>query len=421
MFILLHLPIMAALLALSALFSGSETALFSLRGPVQEQMRGSTNRLERLAGYLLDHRRELLITILLGNMIVNILFYSMSVLVSLELYRLGHRTLAPLAALAGLACVVVCGEVSPKAIAVHFPRRIALLAAWPIYLIYVGLTPIRGVLGKIVDAITHLAWRRRVLLEHLTDEELRGVLDLGHRQGVLRADQMSMMAEVMDLADTEVREIMTARVEVPLFDIEGVREELVALIRRERCKFVLAYRSYRDNSLGILRAKEALLFPEKPLSELVRKVPYVPETRPLDALLRELREGKQSVAIVIDEHGGTEGVITVERLVERIVGTIRHEYERSEEDAVQLSPDSWSLAGRLPARDLEDVLRAPVEEGDFSTLAGLVLYLLGRVPETGDQVRLGDFRLTVTRMSGRRIERVVAERLPRSADGEEPE
>ena len=403
--ILIKLPLMAVLLGLSAFFSGSETAFFSIRRPLAHQMKESSHRLQRLVARLLEHPRDLLITILFCNMIVNILFYSLSVLVAIDLGKSRYHAFAPFVGILGLVLVLFLGEISPKAIAVHFPKRVALLVVSPIYVVFIALTPIRRLLAWIVDTITRVLSPRSPL-EHLSEAELRGVLDLGQRHGVLRADQQSMMSEVLDLANVEVREIMVPRVEVPLFDLEDPRAELVELIREERPKFVVAYRQSRDNTLGILRSKDVLINVDTPLEDLLRSVPYVPETKPLDQLLRQLRDEKQSMAIVLDEYGGTEGIVTIEHVVEEIVGEIRHEHEPDSGEVVSLGDGCWSLAGGLPVHDLEDLLGISFENGDFSTLAGLILYLLGRLPEVGDSVRFRKYTFTVTRIAERRIQRV---------------
>lgn len=415
--VLIQLPAMAVLLGLSAFFSGTETAFFSIGHALQMQMKSSSHASERRVGWLLDRKRGLLISILFGNMIVNILFFSLTYVLSVTFFRAGYRSMGPAISVLGVILVVIFGEVSPKAVAVHFPKRVALLSAYPIYLVYAAASPVRWVMSVIVALSARISSRLSTSTHHFTNDQMRAVLKLGRRHGTLRPEQESMLGEVLDLSEMEVREIMVPRVEAPLFDLANKREDLVALIREERPKVVVAYRGTIDHTEGIIHAKDVFLFPDRPMDSLVRKAPYVPETKPLDELLREMRDLKQSIAIVVDEYGGTEGLVTVEHLVEEIVGEIKHEYEEEQEEVIQLGEDTWSLDGGLPAHELEELFGLDVDHDEFSTVAGMVLYLLGRFPTEGETLTYRGFVITVLRIRNHRIERVKVTR----ASGEEAE
>ena len=408
---LVELPLLAVLLGLSAFFSGSETAFFSLPQTLYAEMKVSRHATHRRVAYLLDHKKDLLITILFGNMVVNVLFFSLTYAMSTHLYEAGWERVAPFVSVIGVVLVVVFGEVSPKAVAVHFPRRISLFAVHPVYFAYLILTPIRRVFGRIVDLITGAAIRKGGHPHDFTNDQMRTVLELGHRHGALRPDQAVMMSEVLDMSEIEVREIMEPRVELPMFDLADPRDDLVELVRQERPKVVVTYAESIDRTAGVIHAKDVFLFPEKEPGELVRKVPYVPESKPLDELLRELREAEQSIAIVVDEYGGTEGLVTVEHLVEEIVGEIKQEYEEEEEDVIPLGKGVWSIDGGLSVHDLEDLLGIDVESDEFATLAGFVLYLAGRFPREGETLDDQGFAFTVLRIRKHRVERVRIERL----------
>ena len=408
---LVELPILAVLLGLSAFFSGSETAFFSLPQAMYAEMKASQHATHRRVAYLLDHKKDLLITILFGNMIVNVLFFSLAYVMSAHLYVAGWTRLAPFVSVIGVVTVVIFGEVSPKAVAVHFPRRISLFAAHPVYVVFVILMPIRRVFGRIVDLITGAARHKGGHAHDFTNDQMRTVLELGHRHGALRPDQAVMMGEVLDMSEIEVREIMEPRVELPMFDLADPRDDLVELIRRERPKIVVTYAESIDHTRGVIHAKDVFLFPEKEPGELVRKVPYVPESKPLDELLHELREAEQSIAIVVDEYGGTEGLVTVEHLVEEIVGEIKQEYEDEEEEVIPLGKGVWSIDGGLSIHDLEDLLGIEVESDEFATVAGMLLDLAGRFPKEGETFEFKGFAFTVLRVLKHRIERVRVERI----------
>jgi len=408
--VLVQLPVMAVLLGLSAFFSGTETAFFSISHALHVQMKSSSHASERRVAWLLDRKRDLLISILFGNMLVNILFFSLTYILSVTLFRAGYRSIGPAVSVLGVVLVVVFGEVSPKAAAVHFPKRAALLAAYPIYLVYLAASPVRFAMGAIVDLCSKVSSRVSPSPHDFTNAQMRTVLELGRRHGTLRPEQELMLGEVLDLSEMEVREIMVPRVEAPLFDLADKREDLVALIREERPKIVVAYKGTIDHTEGIIHAKDVFLFPDRPAEALVRKAPYVPETKPLDELLREMRDLKQSIAIVVDEYGGTEGLVTVEHLVEEIVGEIKHEYEEEQEEIIQLDEDTWSLDGGLPAHELDELCGLDVDHDEFSTVAGMVLYLMGRFPDEGEILTHEGFTFTVLRVRNHRIERVKVRR-----------
>jgi CBS domain containing-hemolysin-like protein len=410
----LHLAAMAALLAASFFFSGSETALFSLTWDQLRRFRAARSPLRNLAARLMDDPRRLLVTVLFGNLTVNTAFFALSVLVMLDIDR-SHPAYARhwriiITALAPLI-VIVFGEVTPKSIAATMPVRLAPLAAGPLTVLQYVVLPVRLVLGHLVVApLERLILGRRSLRGPLvTTDELQAVVEVAAREGIVSRDEGEMLAEVLDLAHLRVREVITPRVEIIACDVRTPTAEAINLFCLSRHSKVVVYDGRLDNVCGVVYAKTALLNPEKPLRELVRKVRYVPEMKTVESLLREFRSERIQFALVVDEYGGLAGLVTLEDCLEEIVGEIEEERAEPEGMSVErLGPAEYLLAGDLSIRSWADLFEQdpPRAGGRYLTVAGFVTSLLGRVPARGDAARWRNLEFTVEELQGRRVTRV---------------
>ena len=228
-----------------------------------------------------------------------------------------------------------------------------------------------------------------------------------------------MLLGVFALADTMVSEVMTPRVDVVGVDCSGAFDDTVRAVAAAEYARVPAYDADLDHIVGVLYAKDLLpaLFagdaaPAHPWRSLVRPVDFVPETKTLDAQLRDFQRGPNHLAVVVDEFGGTAGIVTLEDVLEEIVGEIRDEYDTAEEPAIAtVQPGVFAVSGRAPLESVAEVLRAPLDQEGVSTIGGLVYSALGRVPVAGEQIELGGFRITVEQVVRRRIRRLRFERL----------
>jgi putative hemolysin len=225
-----------------------------------------------------------------------------------------------------------------------------------------------------------------------------------------------MIEQVVDLATLRAKELMTPRVDMPLFNVaagaEGFRE-LVQIDRQER---MLAYEGSADNVVGMLFTRDVLLHPEVEIRSLLRPVRFVPETQPVEALLRYFTQARDSVAIVVDEYGGTAGLVTIEHILEEIVGEIREKPRAGEPPVRRLDEDTYLLAGNLSTRDWRPLLGAGFDPGGVETLGGFVMSLLGHVPKEGESIERRGLRFLVEKMSGRRVTRVRVQRLRREGE-----
>jgi putative hemolysin len=414
-----HIPelsLLLGLLACSAFFSGSETALFSL---TREQLRHYERQEHGTGAYvvhLLARPKMLLATVLVGNTVVNVLFYSIS-------FRLAQE-MVTVSAWAGTAVgigsfflVIVFGEVSPKGLAVAHPEAWARLAAIPLY----GFARLARPAATVCVAVVRIVSER--VAEHAGHElyvnadELKMLVEMAEKQRILDSDKRSMIQNVVDLSRTRVKQIMVPRVDMALFQLNAGREEFLDLVRTTRHKRYPVYTETIDDVSGVLMARDVLLNADADLKSLVRPVTFVPETKTVEALLRQFREQRLGFFIVVDEYGGTAGMVTIEDVLEEVVGEIEDEYDQPEHEVEQIGPDTYRLPGNLGVSAWRDMFGLDLPQANVDTVGGLVTALLGTMPKAQDSVRLRGIEFTVESMRRRRVEWVRLRRLP--ADDEE--
>lgn len=373
---------LALLMALSGLLSASETALFSL-APTERRRAG--HRVEAL----LEHPREVLLSVLLGNLLVNLLFFtSVPVLVGG-----GEGALARIAESSGaLLAILVGGEILPKTVALRAPLLVARIAALPISLFVAVLEPVRGVVGRTLDVALRTLGETERHDPGVTSETLALVLEQSSQQGLLAPGEADLLAEIVELRDLRVREIMTPRVDAWLIDLEDSPEERQAVQREARrggAGFVVVTRGGADNVVGQVSLRDLLLHPDRPLEALVMPIKFVPEVATALGLLTTLRQERASEAVVVDEWGGTAGVVTLEDLFEELVGDLRTEGETGDRPVVPIGEGRFRVSGGLSIRDWNERFGTSVVRSEFDTVGGFVVFRLGRIPRVGDRVELG--------------------------------
>jgi len=420
--------VMGALLALSGFFSGSETALFSLR---REHLRALGRGRGRFVRRLLHDPRSLLITILFGNLVVNVLFYSVSVTLVLRLHREGLTAAATALGIAAPLLVIVFGEVAPKSLAVYVPRPIAELAAPPLVVLRAVLLPLRVVLGAFTEGVLRLLVGPRSIPTsggYVTAEELKQLLESSQVRGTLRPDEGRMLRELIDLGHLRCREVMVPRVDMVMCPVDEAPAAFIDLVRTSGRKRIPVYEETKDRVLGVVDARHVLAFEPATLCECVRHVAFVPESKSVESLLREFRETHAAMAVVVDEYGGTAGLVTLHDILEEIVGEIgrgpngRAAREGAAAPAVetgeglveQIDAHTYRVGGRLSIRDWNEhpAFSVDLARRGTDTIGGFVMSLLGRVPAAGETATHRNLRFTVERVGRRRIESLTVEVLP---------
>lgn len=397
---------MAVSFLLSGFFSGAETALFSFRAHELGRMKDGS-ALDRLVAGLRERPKRLLSTVLFGNMVVNVVFFSVSYQVAQELRPRIGETGVLLVGLGALLAIVVGGEVMPKSLAVLFRRPYGRIAAPPLFvlekLLLVVLVPLQTLAH---GAATLLGGGGPVPVE---EDELRMLVSMGAREGVLDSQAERMIGEVLELSDVPVREVMIPRTEMTTFDLEDSREELLERFRREKLTTIPVFRGSMDNMLGVVHIKDVLFrTPDTDLSETVRPILFIPESATVEAALRQCREEATKTAFVVDEYGAVVGLVTVEDMLEEIVGEIADEYDEEASPPIEALDDGlYRVRGDLSLREWCEAMELPLPDLDVDTVSGLVMALSGGLPEEGRSVRFRGLELTVERSTGRRAETVL--------------
>jgi CBS domain containing-hemolysin-like protein len=407
--------LLLGLLCLSAFFSGSETALFSLSPQRLRSFREKGGRPQRLIASLLDTPHILLATVLFCNMLVNVLFFAVaSGVVFYVDEAVGHGA-ALFAGIFFLLLLIIGGEVTPKAVAERKSLAISRYAAFPLYLLQKVLFPVHFLLGFLLRRLSYF-FEARAAGPFVTDEELKMLVDLSQTQGVIAPGEGEMMQEVLDLDEVKVRDIMVPRVDVALYNASGGVEGLIELARKTKHTKLPIYDRTIDEIMGIVYVKEVMLSPGKMLKDFIRKVSFVPETKSAESLLRDFRHGKTSIAVVVNEYGGLEGIITLEDILEEIVGEIEDEYDAARkipQPVIRRGPHRYELSANIGIREWQEIFGIELVQPAVATLGGFVISLLGRLPRVGDVVGYGNLTFTVLEVRRRRIARLLLEVAPR--------
>jgi len=413
---LLSLPV---LLVLSGFFSGSETALFSLTRLERMKLNESGGFAGTIVTTLLAETRGLLITLLLSNMTVNVLYFVVSTRLLLHAQENGWvgPALLGVASLAPLLAIILLGEVLPKQIAARSSVTCAKLAAVPLLAVHRALTPIRlTASGLIITPLARLIAPSNIP-DALTADELATLLEQSQSQGVIDPQEQNLLRRVLELGGVKVGELMAPRVDIEAFDLASDPGHLIELFKNTQLRQVPAYREDLDHIEGFIRSRRALLYPPASgleVNALIEPALYVPEQQRADRLLAQLRQDGITIAVVVDEYGGTAGLITLEDIAEHLVGDIAGAYDSgSDPMAEQIEPGCWRVSSELSTRSWAEAFGQSVPHdvqkmlGAVHTLGGLVMAVLGRAPEAGDEVTLGNLILHVESMDGRRIEYVT--------------
>jgi CBS domain containing-hemolysin-like protein len=311
---------------------------------------------------------------------------------------------------------VVLGEQAPKAWALAEPERLSRLVVWPLRLFAVATKPLTGLLNASSNALLRAFGLKPVdeTQRVHSPEELRLLVIQAHRGGVLDESDRAMLAGVFDFHNKRARDVMLPRTEVVALPIEATAEEVWAVLRRERYSRYPVYRESLDDVLGVFLAKDFWLYEgNEPFSlqRFLREPLFVPDTRPAERVLDDLRRTRAHMAVVLDEFGGTAGIITMEDLVEEVIGDIADEYDQATREAME-TDGVLELAGTLSLVDVRSDYHIPIPEGDWTTLGGYVFAKLGRLPRIGDRAPFPGGELEVVAMDARRV---AAVRVHRSA------
>lgn len=407
------LAALVALIALSAYFSATETAFTSLnRIRLKTRADDGDKRAARTLALAADYDR-LLSTLLIGNNIVNNVATTIGAVLFIKL--IGSAKGPTVSATVLTVVILIFGEVTPKSLAKERPEAWAIVATPLLRVMAVLLTPVNFLFTQ---------WKKllRVLLRHqdddgITEEELMGMVDQAETEGSLDQHESDLIRNAIEFNDMEVSEILTPRVDLEALADTATMEEAAAMYASSGFSRLPIYHDSIDNIIGVLHEKDfyaAYCRGVKRLSELKSSVLYTTETARISDLLRQLQQNKVHMAVVVDEYGGTQGIVTMEDIMEELVGEIWDEHDEVIEEFRKQSDGSYLVACSADLDDLYDLFdMKPSEEYDASSVSGWVMEEIGRVPDVGDRFRADGLEVCVTRVEHRRVMEIRVRRLPK--------
>ncbi len=407
------------LLLLSSFFSGTETAFFSLSGFQISKMEEEKKRNAGIVRALMRRSDLLLNGILLGNLIVNILLTATATLLSFLIFGDSGipEGLVFIMDILGVSFVLlILGEVTPKLFAIENAEWIAPRVA-PLIRTWVFLwRPVLRAMTTISNFFKSIFYQKDVSQAH-TPEELKSLLDISAEKGDIELETRDMITGIFDFRATKVKEVMVPRIDVIGVDKGAGIDELLRIVQESEHSRIPVYHENIDQIIGIVYAKDLLqeFFIEerkdRKIDHLLKEAYYVPESKMISDLLKELQSERIHMAIVVDEYGGTAGLVTLEDILEEIVGEIRDEYDAEEEMVQRLDENAFLVDGRLDIDDLSDLIGTKIGGEGFETVGGLIYQALGRIPNQGEEVVVNDVRFIVSKVIGRRIARIKVIRV----------
>ncbi len=395
----------------SAFFSSSETAFVSLqRVRVQHLVENNARGAKRVA-HMITRPEKLLSTVLFGNTLANTA--AAAIATALAIHFWGERGLI-YATLGLTAFLLIFTETTPKTVAVQHAERLAMFFARPLSFFSWLFTPFVIVLSRIAIGLTRLFGGSTTSLSLARPEEIRTMITLGERDGTVEESEAEMLHKVFDFGDRPVREVMVPRPEVVAIEQGDTLADFLILYAESPLSRFPVYQENMDNVVGILSVKDVLMAEakntissESTIDELVRPAYFAPETKRINELFAEMRDKNFRMCVVVDEYGGTAGIVSLSRLVEEIVGEVGDELVEVEKDFEVINDYTFQVDGSMRIEEVNLEMELDLPEGDYETVAGFVLHLLGHIPKQNEQLRYKGLKLVITEMRGRKIEKIL--------------
>lgn len=408
---------------LSAFFSGSEVALFSLDKRKLKSSTGKNTLIESYLLNLLEYPRRLLVTILMGNTVVNVAASIIAVSLAMDysaVSELSINLILTLQIIILTILVVIFGELIPKVWASRNPVSFAKSVAIPLYWINVFLFPISETLTESIKLLVS-----KIIFDKsksaILHEEISELAELSHERGTIIEKEHGLINSIVNFRLVAVHEVMTPRVDMISIPVDSNFNEVLQIITASGHSRIPLCEDNLDKIIGILYAKDLLpylrneeLRKNLSLSGIARKAMYIPRTKKISDLMYEFQEKKMHIAIVVDEYGGTAGLITLEDIIEEIIGEIRDEYDKEENPITKLEDGNYMVLGKIPFDELKELLemKTSVDDEEFETLGGFILSQAGHIPKEGYSFRLENHKFTVKEVVNKRIKKVKIENLP---------
>ena len=408
------------LLAFSAFFSGSETAYFSLSKSTIEKLRTSLKSSERRAASLMDKPRQLLVTIVLGNTLVNVTTASIAAILTTQIcekFGFNEDIGIIIDIIVVTLVILVLSEILPKVVAVRDPEIYARSVSGILNLVFYFLFPVTFILSQFTKFLqSRMGFSQDIT--QLTEGELKTLVEVGEEHGTLEKDEKEMIHSIFEFGETVVKEIMVPRTDMISVSVETPFSELMKIVKLKLHSRIPVYKERMDNIIGILYVKDLLPYlGKRPLDDinlekLARAAYFVPEQKKIDELLREFQKERMHMALVVDEYGGISGLVTLEDVIEEIVGEIQDEYDKEQPLFQKIDEFTYLVDGKMTVEEINEELdiELPMEEG-VETISGFILNILGSLPKEKEAVDFNSYHFIVERVIRNRIMKVRIEKV----------
>ena len=404
---IIQLVIVIILLSASAFFSSAETALMTSNKLKMRNLADNGNKRAAKVLKVTENTDKMLSAILIGNNIVNLTASSISTTLTLKIF--GSK-------LVGIATgiltflILVFGEITPKNVASKNAEKMALIYIGVISFLVTLLTPVIFIVNNVAKFVISIFNKNGDDNNAVTEEELRAMVEYSHEEGVIENEEKKMIVNVVDFGDTVAGDIMVPRVDMVMVDEKSSYEEILQVFREERYTRIPVYEETPDNVIGILNVKDFLLIEDKEnfvMKELLREPLYTYEYKKTSALMMDMRKTGANIVIVLDEYGITAGLITLEDMLEEIVGEIRDEFDADEDEGItKVSDLEYLIDGSTNLDDINDRIGLSLSSEEYESIGGLIMEKLGRLPVEGEIINFDNIVLTVKKMDHARIEKV---------------
>ncbi len=406
----IQITILVALLFFSAFFSMSETALMSMSKIRLRHLVENHVKHAKLTQDLLDHPNQLLGTILVGNNLVNIA--ASAIATSIAIYFWNNKGVG-IATFLMTLLILIFGEITPKNIAIDYTEEIVLFIA-PIMNVFVKIfSPVVWVLTNFTNGLLHLfGLNKQEKKPLITEEELKTIVEVSSQEGVLESDEKEIIDNIFEYSDMRVKDIMIQRMDIVAVDVSATYEEVVAAFGEKQFSRIPVYEDTIDNIVGVLYAKDLFFIPVEKIKQFdikkyMREPFYTYEFIKISDFFRRMQGDRIHIAIVLDEYGGVAGIITMEDIIESILGDINDEYDpQDEEDIVCIKEGEYLVNGSVRLEDLNEEIGTHFESEDFESIGGFILGILGRIPRTGEIINYESIRFVIEKVDKSRIMKI---------------
>lgn len=407
---IIQLVVLIVLLLLSAFFSSSETALTTVSKIKLKTLADEGNKSAAKVLKVTENPGKLLSTILIGNNIVNISASALATTFTTEVF--GSKWIGISTGLLTIF-VLIFGEVTPKTMATQYAIKMSMIFVYPISFLMVILTPAIWLLDLITGVIFKILRIDTSAKDTMTESELRAVVNVSHEDGVIEPEEKFMISNVVDFGDALSKDIMIPRADIVCANIDSTYDELVELFREETFSRIPIYEESKDDIIGLLYLKDLFFYSQThdmsnfDLRSILRQPIFVYEYQKTSQIFADMKTSSVTMAVVLDEYGATAGIITMEDLIEEIVGEIRDEYDEDEDDFIKnMGDNKYDVDASIKLDDLNDALHTSLSSDNYDSIGGLVIEILDKLPNEGEVATYKNITLEVTKVVKNRIERI---------------